>query len=167
MKKLFISLGLILLFTQSAFATELQGGISFDVNSARQYVQQGQIDDIGPQGHLYYDGNSSNADIIYTYSANNVPIGFNIQYKDDLTTSYVYGMDNRLRYIDKYDKPTNIYPHRGYRYTPDGKLYNTGLTISKYNGFIFKPNGKLRTRIVNGFCYLGNTNILIAKESNY
>ncbi|MFA7658768.1 MAG: hypothetical protein WCY19_04985 [Candidatus Gastranaerophilaceae bacterium] len=167
MKKFIIVLGIIFIVSQSVFATELQGGISYTVDSAREYIQQGQVNDIGPQGHLYYDGNSYNADVIYGYNSNNVPIGFDVRFKDDLTISYTYGMDNRLRSIAKYDKPSDTYPHRGYIYNTGGKLIKTTLMVSKNNGFAFTPNGKLITHMVNGIGYLGNTNIIVYRQSGY
>ena len=167
MNKFILSLGLILIFSQIAFADELQGGITYDVNSARVYVQDGQVSDIGQQSNLYYSSNGSDADIRYGYKANNVPDGFVVRYKDDLTRAYIYGMDNKLKYVDKYDKSSDIFPHRGYKYAPSGKLVNTSLSISKGNSFVFTPKGKLIARFVDGIGYLGNTNIVICSQSNY
>lgn len=167
MKKFIIALSIVFIASQIAFADQLQGGVSYNESTAREYIQQGQINDIGPQGHLYYDGNSYNADVIYGYNSNNVPIGFEVRFKDDLTVSYTYGMDNRLKFVTKYDRPSDIFPHRGYEYNTSGKLIKTTLITSKNNGFAFTPKGKLIAHLVNGIGYLGNTNIIVYRQSNY
>jgi len=62
MKKLNLIL-MVLLFPLGVFAQELQCGVSYDVNSARQYLQAGQIDYISPASNLYFDGtNAKNCD---------------------------------------------------------------------------------------------------------
>jgi len=156
----------LLFFLSPVYAEELQGGVTYDVNSARAYVQDGQISDIGQQSNLYYSNNGSTDDIIYGYSANNVPECFTVRYNDDLTRDYIYGMNNKLLYVIKNDRPTTEFPHRGYRYNTKGKLINTTLMTSKNNGFTFSPSGKLLGRLIGGVGYLGNTNIVIGSQSN-
>lgn len=166
MKKIILILTLMLALP--VFSQELQCGVAYDVNSARSYVQEGQESDIGQQSNLYYDGvNPKDVDIIYEYNSNGVPISFNVLYKDDLKRDYIYKMDNKLLYVNKYDKDVTIFPHRAYTYTPNGKLVHTSLIVSKGNCFVFLPNGKLLARVVNSVYYLGNTNIVVGSQSNY
>lgn len=165
MKKLLLVL--VLMVVLPAFSQELQGGVTYDVNSARAYVQDGQQSDIGQQSNLYYSSNGNDADIIYIYDTNGVPNAFVAQYKDDNRKAYFYGMNNKLQYVDKYDKPPEVYPHRAYRYTTKGKLATTALMTSKNNGFVFTPKGKLTVRLVDGVGYLGNSNIIVGSQSKY
>lgn len=161
MKKIlfFILTFCILHFAFCVSAVELNGGVSFDVNSAREYIQSGQTDSIEISGPVVFSDNNVQKKV-YSYNNNGDVIGITVQYKGESNKAYIYGPNNKLIYIDKYDKPVNIYPHRGYRYNLDGKLILTSLTVSKNEMFRFSPNGNLIAHSVNGIIYDENRNII-------
>lgn len=160
MKKFIYLLILFIALNISVFATELQGGVSFDTNSARKYLQEGQMDNIEISGPYEFKNDSSVQKLVYSYDNYGQIIGITVQYKNNPNMAYIYGRSNNLIYVDKYDKPVNIYPHRGYRYNLDGKLILTSLTVSKNEQFRFSPEGKLIAHSINGVIYDENGNII-------
>lgn len=159
MKRHFYLLILFLILGQAAFAAELKGGIQYDVNSARQYVQENQTDNIQIIGPYQLQTNNTEK-VVYSYNNSGDIVGITVQYKGDRNTAYIYNKNKNLIYIDKYDKPVNIYPHRGYRYDMDGKLILTSLTVSKNELFRFSPDGKLLVHSINGVIYDENGKII-------
>lgn len=158
MKKLILLL--FLLISIPIYATELKGGVSFDVNSARNYVQEGQSDSIEISGPSTFKNDNTVQKKVYSYNNSGNVVGITVQYKNEPNKAYIYGKNNNLIYIDKYDKSVDIYPHRGYRYNLDGKLILTSLTVSKNELFRFSPDGKLLAHSVNGIIYDENKNII-------
>lgn len=152
MKKFILTILSIFIFTPM-YGVELQGGVSFDVNSAREYVQEKQVDNINISGPIIFDKNSETQKVVYSYNNNGDVIGITVQYKGEPKLAYIYNAQNQLIYVDKYDKPIDIYPHRGYRYNLKGELVLTSLTVSKKEMFRFDPKGKLIAYSLNGIIY--------------
>jgi len=149
----------ILHFALCTYATELKGGVTYTVDSARKYVQEGleaNANILGP--YLLQVDNVEK--IVYSRNNNGDVVGITVQYKGEPNKAYIYDSKNRLIYVDKYDKPVNIYPHRGYRYNLDGKLILTSLTVSKTEMFRFDPQGKLIAHSINGIIYDEDGNII-------
>lgn len=159
MKRHFYLLILFLILGQVTFAMELTGGVQYDVNSARQYVQENQTDNIEITGPYQLQTNNTEK-VVYSYNNSGDIVGITVQYKGDRNTAYIYNKNKDLIYIDKYDKPVNIYPHRGYRYDMNGKLNLTSLTVSKNELFRFSPDGKLLVHSINGVIYDENGKII-------
>lgn len=160
MKKLFYLLIFIGLITGASLAVELQGGVSFDVKSARDYIQQDQVDNMEISGPLVFEKNNTVEKMVYSYNNNGQITGITVQYKGEPAKAYIYNKNNKLIYIDKYDKSVDVYPHRGYRYNLDGKLILTSLTVSKKEMFRFSPSGNLIAHSVNNIIYDENGNII-------
>ncbi len=160
MKKIISLLMLFWALTAVVFATELQGGVSFTVDSARNYVQEGQPDNVSISKSYYQFQKNNTKKIVYSYNNSGDTVGITVQYKGEPKKAYIYNKNNKLIYIDYYDKPVNIYPHRGYRYNMDGKLILTSLTVSKNEMFRFSPNGNLLAHSVNGIIYDENGEII-------
>lgn len=159
MKK-FVCFLLFLLTITPALAVEIQGGVSFDVNSAREYVQEGQPDGVDiPDAYYQFQANNTEK-VVYSRNNEGQVIGITVQYINEPAKAYIYNPNRKLIYVDKYDKPTNVYPHRGYRYDLTGKLILTSLTVSKNEMFRFSPNGKLIAHSINGIIYDENGNII-------
>ena len=144
---------IIFLFINSAYATELEGGVKYDVQSARSYVQEGIPNNIDMSAHPFFQHDQSVNKVVYSYNNEGDIIAATVQYRDEPSMAYIYGRNNRLIYIDKYDRPVHIYPHRGYRYNMSGQLELTSLTVSEDELFRFSPEGKLLVHSINGIMY--------------
>lgn len=143
-----------------AQALELQGGVKYSVDSARDYIQEGLPDNVNiPE--KYYQLQSDNVEkTVYSYNNSHEIIGITVAYINEPAKAYIYNKNGTLIYMDKYDKPVNVYPHRGYRYDLNGKLILTSLTVSKNELFRFSPNGSLLVHSVNGIIYDKNGNVI-------
>lgn len=151
---------IILLFIPCAQAMELQGGVKYSVDSAREYVQEGIPNGVNISEKYLRLQAKSIKESITSYNKAGKIIGITVQYINEPTMAYVYDEDKKLIFVDKYDKSTDIYPHRGYRYTPEGKLFITSLTVSKDESFRFDPDGTLIAHSINGVTYDENGNII-------
>lgn len=153
MKKLVLTLFLMYCSALCSVAMQLEGGVKFNVDSAREYVQQAQVNSIPIVGHAAFDENNSNISRkVFSYNNFGEVIGVTVQYKNEPDAAYIF-VDGRLKYVDKYDKNVDIYPHRGYRYNLSGKLILTSLTVSKSELFRFTPSGELLVHSINGVMY--------------
>lgn len=164
MKRIIYTLLSLLILTSPALAIELQGGVAYTVDSAREYVQDGQADNlsnVNASGSEYFDEDKNTVQKkVYSYNNNGDVVGTTVQYKNEPTKAYIYGRNNNLIAIDKYDRPVDIYPHRGYRYNLEGKLTLTSLTVSKNEMFRFTPDGELIAHAINGVIYDENGNVI-------
>lgn len=148
----------IFFLTSNVFATELQGGVSFTVDSARDYLEQGQPEGIN-FSDKYYQFQADNVEkMVTSYNNSGEVVGVTVQYINEPTKAYIY-KNNKLVYIETYDKPISIYPHRGYRYNLDNQLVSTSLSVSKNELFRFDSEGKLLVHSVNGVIYDENGNV--------
>lgn len=161
MKK-FILFLLILFLSASckSQALELQGGVAFTVDSARDYLEQGQPNGVNFSDKYYKLQANNTGKVVYSYNNAGDVIGITVQYTNEPNMAYIYDKDKNLIYIDKYDKPVNIYPHRGYRYNLEGKRILSSLTVSKNEMFRFDPEGNLIAHSVNNIIYDENGNVI-------
>lgn len=159
MKNIFYLLISFLVFVNFAFATELKGGVAFDVNSAREYLQEGQVNNTEIYGPYTFNDNNVEKKV-YSYNNSGNITGITVQYKGEKNKAYIYDKNNKLIYVDKYDKSVDLYPHRGYRYNLEGKLILTSLTVSKNELFRFSPQGELIAHSINGTIYDETGNII-------
>lgn len=159
MKKI-ICLFILLMLSNSSFAAQIQqGGVSFNVNSAREYVQEGQQDTADISGPYKFEINNVER-VIYSRNNSGELVGITVQYINDPYRDYIYNKNKELIAMDVYDRPINVYPHRGYRYNLEGKLILTSLTVSKNEMFRFDPDGSLIAHSVNGIIYDENGRII-------
>lgn len=159
MKKLILFLALQIIFIGTTLAKPLEGGVSYDVNSARGYVHEAQVDNIEVTGPTTFSG-SNTEKVVYSYNNAGNVIGITVQYINEPTKAYIYDKNGNLIYVDQYDRPVNIYPHRGYRYNLQGKLILTSLTVSKDELFRFSPDGKLLVHSIKGIIYDENGKVI-------
>lgn len=150
----------ILHFALCVSAIELQGGVKYNVNSAREYIQQGLPDGITIPEKYYRLQARGIKESVTSYNKNGDIIGITVQYINEPAKAYIYDEDKKLIFVDKYDKPIDVYPHRGYRYTPEGKLFLTSLTVSADEAFRFEPDGRLIAHSINGITYDENGNVI-------
>lgn len=159
MKKLIILVISLLFFGSAVYSETIQGGVKYTVDSARSYVQDGQEDNIDITGPYFLQADNVDK-IVYSRNPEGDVIGITVRYKGNPSQTYIYNAKNKLIYVEKYDKSTDIYPHRGYRYDLQGKLILTSLTVSKNEMFRFDPEGNLIAHSVNGVVYDENGNII-------
>lgn len=160
MNKIVLILSLVFFSASGAFAMQLEGGVKYNVDSAREYVQQNQVNNIAIQGHATFDDNDSSiAKKVYSYNNSGDVVGVTVQYKNESNAAYIF-VNNRLKYVDKYDRNVDWYPHRGYRYNLAGELVLTSLTVSKSELFRFTPSGELLVHSVNGVMYDESGNVI-------
>lgn len=167
MKKMILLITTLLVFSGAVYSQELQGGVKFNVDSARNYVQQAQTDRIKVSGPTYFlKTDKSFGKIVYSYNNSGDVIGVTVQSRENPLMAYIYGSSNNLKYVDKYDRDINLFPHRGYRYNLDGRLILTSLTVSKYEQFRFSPGGKLLAHSIRGVIYDESGNQIGSASSN-
>lgn len=159
----YASLPLLLLnvffLTSNVFATELQGGVSFTVNSAREYIQDGLPENIKIPAK-YYQFQAKNVEkTVTSYNNSGEVVGLTVQYINEPAKAYIY-KKGHLAYYEIYDNPVNVYPHRGYRYDLDGNLVVTSLTVSKNEMYRFSSDSKLIAHSVNGVIYDEDGNVI-------
>ena len=159
MKKFFLFL-ICITFANPIIAKPLEGGVKYDVKSARTYVQEGVPSSFKAQGHLFFNYQSNIEQIVYSNNKKGQTIGITVQYEGEPQTAYIYNEYKKLIYVDKYDKPVKIFPHRGYRYTLDGKLYLMSLSVSKTEHYRFSPDGKLIAHSKDGIIYDEKGNVI-------
>lgn len=145
--------------TSTAFAQELQGGVSYTVDSARDYLQEGLPDGIKIPNNYYQPQADKVEKMVTSYNNAGEVVGVTVQYVGEPTKAYIYKKGN-LSYVEKYDKPINIYPHRGYRYNLGGQIVSTSLSVSKNELFRFDSSGKLLVHSISGIIYDENGNAI-------
>lgn len=160
MKKIIYLILFSVLFMNTVFALEIQGGVKYDVKSAREYLQEGEPDNVNISGPSHFSQNDETGKAVYSYDNEGNIIGITVQCKNDPTKSYIYGKDYALKYINQYDKPTTIYPHRGYRYDLNGKLILSSLIVSKDEQFRFDRDGNLIAHSIKNIIYDENGNVI-------
>jgi hypothetical protein len=159
MKKI-IWLILCLTFTTCAYAIELEGGVKYNVDSAREYVQDGIPEGVDIPDKYFVLKESNVKKAVYSHNNAGEVIGITVQYINESTKAYIYSKDKTLMYIVQYDKSIDLFPRRGYRYDLNGKLDLTSLIVSPSEQFRFSPSGKLIAHSVNGVIYDENGNVI-------
>ena len=160
MKKLFLSLIFFSVICLNGGATELKGEISYTVDSARTYLQEGEPSGVNIPSQRYSFSAENTQRVVYSHNNSGDVIGITVQYINENSKAYIYNGKGKLIYVDIYDKPVYIYPHRGYRYDTQGNLNLTSLSVSKNELFRFSPDGKLIAHSVNGIIYDENGSVI-------
>lgn len=161
MKKLLFLLSafFILIFSPRGWTTELKGGVTYTVDSARSYLESGTPDGVDISDN-YYKVQAQNVEkMVTSYNNAGEVVGVTVQYINEPMKAYIYKKGD-LAYVETYDKPVNVYPHRGYRYNLGGELVSSSLTVSKKEMFRFDAKGKLIAHSVNGIIYDEKGNVI-------
>lgn len=172
MKKIILILIIIMLHFP-AFAEVLQGGVSYDVNSAREELlrfSDKKIDKTLVQSFYrdyYYNENQT-----YKLSANKNPANRVLAFFSDTTYGvmynaiplyvWYYSKDGTLIYMEK--KDSTEYPYKTYKYTPSGLLMNMSLRVSKEEALVFTPAGKLIAHWIGPNAYDEENNVIMTRE---
>lgn len=150
---------ILLIFAKAVNAAVIEGGVSYTVNSAREYLQDGQPNGVDIRDDYYQIQADKVAKMVTSYNNSGEVVGVTVQYINEPTKAYIY-KNGHLAYVETYDKPISIYPHRGYRYNLDNQLVSTSLSVSKSELFRFDSNGKLLVHSVKGVIYDENGNVI-------
>lgn len=176
MKKYFISLIIFILtviITPVSQAEVLQGGVSYDVNSARNELMDGISYTIDSKyvNDFYYDKD-------YEQNANYILQGLTslkdrtLAYFSDGTYAvcknndpyhvYYYGAAGNLNYVEEKDGLN--YPYKTYKYNTAQKLVNMSMRVSKSETFIYSNNGKLLAHWLKDKAYDESGNVIMKRK---
>lgn len=172
MKKIFLVL-VILLFHLPVYAEVLQGGVTYDVNSAREELlkySDNKIDKTLVESFYrdyYYKENQAYKLKADTTLTNRVLAFFSdttygVMYNAIPLYVWYYSKDGDLIYMEK--KDSTEYPYKAYKYTPSGLLMNMSLRVSKEETFIYTPAGKLVAHWIGPNAYDEDNNIIMTRE---
>ncbi len=161
MKK-FLILIVLFILNLSCTADVLQGGVSYDINSARteafsdidfsfseELIAKNIIDrnyDFNMRAFLI--GQTELKDRTLCKFSTGI---YGVRYNDDPYRAYYYTQDSRLSYVDK--KSRLEYPHNVSTYNLKGELISTALYISKREQYIFDINKELTTHWIGNKGY--------------
>lgn len=173
MKKLLILF--TLLACLPANADFLQGGVTYDVNSAREDLLQhsnNKFDKTLVQSFYrdyYYDDNKTYNQSGKVSMQNRILAFFSdstygVMYTAIPLYVWYYSKDGTLIYMEK--KDSEDYPHKAYKYTPSGLLMNMSLRVSKEETYIFTPAGKLVAHWIGENAYDEDNNVIMTRRYN-
>lgn len=172
MKKIILAL-LIITLHLPVSAEVLEGGVSYDVNSAREELlkySDNKIDKTLAESFYrdyYYKENQA-----YKLNANTTLKNRVLAFFSDTTYGvmynaiplyvWYYSKEGNLIYMEK--KDSTEYPYKAYKYTPSGLLMNMSLRVSKEETFVYTPAGKLIAHWVGPNAYDEENNIIMTRE---
>lgn len=130
----------------------LQGGAEYNVQSARQEVQESVRYEINPRqftpnlvdlnrdenltallkGQVEFKDRTLALFSVGTYG---------VVYKNDPLHAYYYSNSGVLEFVDV--RTSEDYPYKSYQYDMGGNLVNMGLRLSKGEAYIYNAQGKL------------------------
>lgn len=87
---------------------------------------------------------------------------YGVIYKDNPMYVWYYQNDGVLMHSEV--KTSLDYPYKTYKYTPDGKLVNMSLRVSKTESFVFSKTGELLAHWNGNFCYDKNNNVIMTRK---
>lgn len=98
------------------------------------------------------------------FSAGLIPYGYGVKYADDKFHTFYYKNSGKFDKIDILDKPNDEYPHKSVTYNSNGDLTSTTMHVSKYEQYVYFPNGTLGQHWQGQYCYDGNGNFLMTRK---
>ena len=172
MKK-YLLIALILILGLNVNAEVLQGGISYDVNSAREelidgisyaidskYINNNIIDkDYAQNLNYILNGITELKDRTLAYFSDNT---YAIYKHDDPYYIYYYDKNGNLNYIEK--KESLNYPYKTYKYNISNKLVNMSMRVSKSETFIYSKDGKLLAHWVKDKAFDEQGNVIMKRK---
>lgn len=172
MKK-YLLIALILISGLNVNAEVLQGGISYDVNSAREelidgisyaidskYINNNIIDkDYAQNLNYILNGITELKDRTLAYFSDNT---YAIYKHDDPYYIYYYDKNGNLNYIEK--KESLNYPYKTYKYNTSNKLVNMSMRVSKLETFIYSKDGKLLAHWVKDKAFDEQGNVIMKRK---
>ncbi len=172
MKKYLLT-ALILIFGLSAQAEVLQGGVTYDVNSAREDLLDGISYNIDSKyvNDFYYDteheqnvgymlnGMTELKDRTLAYFSDNT---YAVYKHNDPYHVYYYDENGLLNYIE--EKQGLNYPYKTYKYNKTKKLVNMSMRVSKSETYIYSNDGKLLAHWIKDKAYDEKGNVIMKRK---
>lgn len=172
MKK-YLLIATLLFFGLTANAEVIQGGVSYDVNSARSELMDGISYTIDSQyvNGFFYDGeHEQNVNYILqgvtelkdrtlAYFSDNT---YAVYKHNDPYHVYYYDGSGVLNYVEEKDGLN--YPYKTYKYNTSKKLVNMSMRVSKSETFIYSKDGKLLAHWVKDKAYDEQGNVIMKRK---
>lgn len=172
MKK-YLLIVLILIFGITVHAEVLQGGVTYDVNSARNELLDGinyTIDSKYINGFIYDGEHSQNVDYILqgltelkdrtlAYFSDGT---YAVYKHNDPYHVYYYSGNGALNYVEEKDGLN--YPYKTYKYDTSKKLVNMSMRVSKAETFIYSKDGKLLAHWLKDKAYDESGNVIMKRK---
>ncbi len=173
MKSTLLFILLIFYCTLPVNAELLTGEIKYDSQSAKEYLIstpketisnkdiQTHYIDINKNDNIIslLQGNTQLTDRTLAYFSDG---SYGIIYKTSPKNVWYYNSDGILTHSEI--KSSLNYPYKTYKYTPNGKLVNMSLRVSKDETFIYTPHGELIAHWQGQYCYDKNNNIIMSRK---
>lgn len=169
----FLLICLILINLPCLAETMITGGVSYDVNSAREELSKYPIKQLNTQLvsenlvdknyqeniQQSYLGNLSLQDRTLAFFSDE---SYAVLYNEDKFHVFYYDKTGKLTYVEERDGLS--YPYKSYKYNVSGILINKGLRVSKEQTFIYNPQGKLIAHWLGKYAYDENNNIVMTRK---
>lgn len=171
MKKIIVLLFLVLSLPVNAAV--LEGGIDYNVNSAREALLENSdrsIDINLIQAHIIdiqhkenisyiYQGKAELKDRVLAFFSDST---YAVMLNNDPLHVWYYALNGDLLYAEKKDRVQ--YPYKSYKYTTSGRLVNMSLRVSKGETFIYSPDGKLIAHWIGANAYDESNRVIMTRK---
>ncbi len=161
MKKFVIIILLLLFILPANSETTITGGIEYTTNTVREELLNNPVINI-PRSLVQSNLIDLKADIKDRSVGKFSDGSYAVIYKNNPKYVWYYGENGILTHAEVKDGEN--YPYKTYKYTPDNKLVNMSLRVSKEETFIFSPSGKLIAHWLRQNCYDENNQIIMTRK---
>lgn len=171
--KRYLLIATLFIFCLTANAEILQGGVTYDVNSARKDLMDSVSYTLGSD-----EINGFYTDADYEQNYNCILKGvtdlkdktlayfsdgtYAVLKKENPYKVYYYNAGGDLMYIEK--KMSLDYPYKSYKYNTSGKLVNMSLRVSQGETYIYSKDGKLLAHWLKSNAYDEQGNIIMKRK---
>lgn len=171
--KNFITFFLAVFIMMPSSAEIITGGIEYNTNSARAELLNTKRPDVSAEllkSNITDSNFSENTNFLLKgiTDLQDRTLGlfsdksYAVIYKDNPTYVWYYNPSGVLTHSEV--KTGLEYPCKTFKYTPDNRLVNMSLRVSKQETFIYNPNGKLIAHWLYNNCYDENNNIIMTRK---
>lgn len=164
---------ILLIFGISANAEVLQGGISYDINSARTELMDTVSYNIDPKFvdnfifdleheqnvNFMLEGMTELKDRTLAYFSDNT---YAVYKHIDPYHVYYYDKNGMLNYVE--EKESLKYPYKSYKYDISKKLVNMSMRVSDAETFIYSKDGKLLAHWLKDKAYDEQGNVIMKRK---
>ncbi len=171
--RILIIILVVVIIPLQAYGLTIEGGVKYDVNSARQSLMENSDKSIDPNiirvnltdSHYkenisyIYQGRAELKDRILAFFSDST---YAVMTHDNPLYVWYYDSQGNLIYAER--KNQTEYPYKTYKYTPSGKLVNMSLRVSKGETFIYLPSGKLIAHWLGANAYDDKGNVIMTRK---